>query len=98
MTEELKGQNMSSEDEEWDATKGLERMRQLFRQMDSSDRNRLVIMPAPCMPFPLRVDVSWTVEKTSIPTPQKQGTPNDGYRCETCGESMALCECDEDAS
>lgn len=77
----MKPQEISEEHEEWLAQDASERaipeegydarmiaiMRRRLEQIDLTDPRRLQ-----CMPSPLpRVDVGWTVEKTSIAKPDK---------------------------
>jgi hypothetical protein len=92
-------QDVSSEDEEWNALRPtpsnktdaqlIELMRRRLAQIDLTAPYRVQCMPAP-------LPVSWTVEKTSIPTPERKLAE----MCSVCVRAKAVCTCyhKEDAS
>jgi hypothetical protein len=87
-------QDMSSENEEWLAQDRIERMRAMLAKIDA---NNLVTMPAP-FPAAPGVDVSWTVEKSSVPG----HNPRENTYAEMCNgvggcyRAKAVCTCDKD--
>lgn len=93
-------QDISSEEEEWNAVRPtpgntndmrlIQIMRDRLAQIDLTDPRRVQ-----CMPSPLQADVSWTVEKTSVP---KLAEMCNGPR--GCYRAKSVCTCDrqDDAS
>ncbi len=96
-------QDFSSEEEEWLAQDPANRtmpeegydarmiaiMRRRLAQIDLTDPRRLQCMPAP-LP---RTDVSWSIEKTSIPgrNPRENRLAE---MCNGCYRAKAVCTCD----